>query len=266
MLRSGNPTLKAFENPQTIADFDALQGKSKTMTIQGTVNAAFILVGLCAAAALATWMFLTNGTNLYMATGALIGSSLLGLVLCLVISFGPKTAPFVAPVYALVEGVFVGSLSLVVASAIGGAKGPATAIVFQAMLLTFGIFGSLLIGYKAGLIRVGSTMKRVMYAALGGVCLFLIASVVLRLVNVQVPLFHEMFGWGKSGLIGIGFSALMLVLASLFLVLDFQRIEEGAKSGAPKYMEWYGAFSLLVTLVWLYVEALRLLSKLRSSD
>lgn len=266
MFRSGNPTLKAFERPQTIADLLALEGKSRTMTIEGTVNACFILVGLCAASAVGTWMFLTSSSNMQMAYGALIGSAILGLILSLIISFGPRTAPFLAPVYALVEGVFVGGLSLVVASYIGGAKGPATGIVFQAMLLTFGIFGSLLLGFKAGLIRIGSTMKRVMVAALGGVMLFYIAGIVLRFVSVDVPLFHEMFGWGKAGMIGIGFSVFMLVLGSLFLVWDFQTIEEGAKSGAPKYMEWYGAFGLLVTLVWIYIEALRLLAKLRGRD
>ena len=134
------------------------------------------------------------------------------------------------------------------------------------MLLTFGIVGGLLLGYKSGLIRIGTTAKRVMVAALGGVCFVYIAGIVLRMVGVQVPLFHEMFGMGKSGLIGIGFSAFMLLLASLFLVWDFQSIEEGAQSGAPKYMEWYGAYSLLVTVVWIYVEALRLLSKLKSND
>lgn len=266
MFRSGNPTLKAFERPQTIADLQALQGKSRTMTIEGTVNACFILVGLCAASALGTWMFLSGGANVNMAYGALIGSMLIGLVLSLVISFGPKTSPVVAPLYALVEGVFVGALSLVVATLIGGVNGPQTGIVFQAMLLTFGIFGSLLIGYKSGLIRVGTTMKRVMVAALGGVALFFIAGIVLRMVGVSVPFFYEMFGWGKAGLIGIGFSALMLVLASLFLVWDFQTIEEGAKAELPRYMEWYAAYGLLVTLVWIYIEALRLLAKLRAKD
>jgi uncharacterized YccA/Bax inhibitor family protein len=267
MFRSGNPTLKAFENPQTIADFDAQQGKSKTMTIQGTVNAAFILVGLCAASALATWMFLTSPANQAMVMPVTFGSMIIGLVLSLVISLGPRTAPFVSPVYAVVEGAFVGGLSMLVATfVVGKGTGPETGIIFQAMLLTFGIVGALLLGYKTGLIRVGSTAKRVVVAAAGGVFLFYAAGMVLRLVGVQVPLFHEMFGFGKAGLIGIGFSAFMLVLGSFFLIMDFQMIEEGAKSGAPKYMEWYGAFSLLVTLVWLYVEALRLLSKLKSSD
>ncbi|MBX3376436.1 MAG: Bax inhibitor-1/YccA family protein [Phycisphaeraceae bacterium] len=269
MLRSGNPTLKAFERPQTWAELDAAQAKSRTMTIEGTVNAAFILVGLCAASAVGTWMFLTSGSNLNMGYGALIGSMLIGLVLSLIISFSPRSAPFLGPVYALVEGVFVGALSLVVATFVskgGPAAGPETGIIFQAMLLTFGIFGSLLIGFKAGLIRIGTTMKRVMVAALGGVLLFFIAGIVLRLVGVSVPFFYEMFGWGKSGWIGIGFSVFMLILGSLFLVWDFQTIEEGAQAGAPKYMEWYGAFSLLVTLVWIYVEALRLLAKLKGRE
>jgi uncharacterized YccA/Bax inhibitor family protein len=270
MLRSGNPTLKAFENPQTLADFNAAQGKSKTMTVQGTVNAAFILVGLCAASALGTWMVLTSPGNQGLTMPLTFGGMLVGLVLSLVISFGPRTAPFLSPVYAIAEGAFVGGVSMLVATFIvkkgSVSTGPEVGIIFQAMLLTFGIVGSLLLGYKSGLIRVGSTAKRVVCAAAGGVMLFYIVGMVLRLVGVSVPLFHEMFGFGKAGLIGIGFSAFMLLLGSFFLILDFQMIEEGAQSGAPKYMEWYGAFSLLVTLVWLYIEALKLLSKLKSSD
>lgn len=266
MLRSGNPTLKAFERPQTWADLNAAQAKSRTMTVQGTVNAAFILVSLCAASAIATWMVLSGGTNAGLMYSLLGVGSLVSFITCIILCFAPKASPFLAPVYAVSKGSALGALSLFVALQIGGASGPATGIVFQALILTFGLFFALLIAYTSGLIRVGTVMKRIMITALGGVMLFALASIVLSLVGVNFPLFHEMFGFGKTGLFGIGFSVFMLVLGSLFLVWDFQTIEEGAQAGAPKYMEWYGAFSLLVTLAWIYVEALRLLAKLRGKD
>lgn len=261
MFRSGNPALKVFDKPQTLPGFGS---DAKTMTIAGTVNAAFILVSLCAASAIASWMMLTSKGASDVAMPVVIGSFLGGLVTSIIMWFSPRTAPFVSPIYAICEGILLGAISLVVASRVGGPSGPATGMVFQAIILTFGIAFSLLIGYKSGLIRVGSTVKRCMVAALGGITLYFIAGMLLPLAGIQMPLFYEMFGWGKAGMIGIGFSGLMLVLASLFLVLDFQSIEAGAQSGAPKYMEWYGAYSLLATLIWIYLEALRLLSKLRS--
>ncbi len=266
LLRSGNPTLRAFHKPQTLADLEALQGKSRTMTVQGTVNAAFILVSLCAASALGTWMYLTSQSDLSAMYPLLGVSGLVTLVTWLILWVSPKAAPFVSPVYALSKGVTLGSISLLVALKIGGTKGPAVGVIFQALLLTFGIFGALLLAYTTGLVRVGTTAKRVIVAALGGVLICYLAGFVLSIVGVSVPLFHEMFGFGKAGMIGIGFSAFMLVLGSLFLVWDFQDIEEGAAAGQPKYMEWYGAWSLLVTLIWIYLEALRLLSKLKSRD
>jgi uncharacterized YccA/Bax inhibitor family protein len=265
-MRSANPMLKQFQQPQTWAELDAAQrpeaaDRPVTMTIGGTVNAAMILLGLCAAAGLGSWMFLTSQPGLTMP--AVFGGMVGGLVLALIISFRPPTAPFLSPVYALVQGVFLGGVSLMVAKMVGGAEGPGTGIIFQAILLTFGILFSLLLAYKAGLVRVGGTMKRCMVAALGGVIIMYIAGIVMGIAGFQFPLFHELFGFGKAGMIGVGFSVFMIVLGSFFLVTDFQSIEEGAASGAPKYMEWYGGFSLLVTLVWLYIEALRLLSKLR---
>jgi uncharacterized YccA/Bax inhibitor family protein len=261
MFRSGNPALKVFERPQTIPGFGQA---SKTMTVAGTVNAAFILVSLCAASAIVSWTMLTSKGSAQVATPVLVGSAILSLISYFVIWLAPRSAPIMAPIYAVTKGVVLGSTSLIVAAQVGGSAGPATGIVFQAIILTFGIAFSLLVGYKTGIIRIGSTVKRCMCAAVGGIVLYCLAGLLLPLAGVQMPLFYEMFGWGKTGMIGIAFSGFMLVLASLFLVLDFQDIEAGAESGAPKYMEWYAAWGLLVTLVWIYLEALRLLSKLRS--
>jgi uncharacterized YccA/Bax inhibitor family protein len=261
MFRSGNPALKVFDNPQTIAGFDRTQ--SRAMTVQGTVNAAFILVSLCAAGAIGSWWYLSSGAASGLVAPVLLGGLIGGGLLGLIISFSPRTAPYLSPIYAICEGALMGALSLAVATRFKTPTGAGTGIIFQAVFLTFGIFAALLLAYTMRLVRVGTTMQRWVCAALGGVCLFYVAGVLLRFCGIQMPLFHEMFGWGKAGMIGIGFSSFMLVLGSLFLVMDFQAIEAGAKAGAPKYMEWYGAFSLLVTLVWLYVEALRLLSKLR---
>jgi uncharacterized YccA/Bax inhibitor family protein len=270
-MRSANPALKQFQQPQTWDQLDAAArgvgggaevGRPNVMTLSGTVNASLILVSLCAAAGMGTWMFLQSQPALSWPLA--LGGMIVGLILALAISFGPRTAPFLSPVYALAQGVFVGGLSMIVAARLGGAAGPATGIIFQALLLTFGILFSLLFAYRAGLVRVGSTMKKCMFAALGGVMFMYIAGIVLLMLGFNVPLFHEFFAFGQVGLIGIGFSVVMVVLASLFLVWDFQTIEEGVAAGAPKYMEWYGGFSLLVTLVWLYVEVLRLLAKLKS--
>jgi uncharacterized YccA/Bax inhibitor family protein len=265
-MRSANPMLKQFQQPQTWADLDAAQrgpaaARPGTMTVAGTVNAAMILLGICAATGMASWMYIQ--TQPHLAIPAIFGGLISGLILALVISFKPRAAPFLAPVYALAEGVLLGALSLVVAAMVGGVDGPDNGIIFQALLLTFGILFSLLAGYRAGLIRVGSTVKRCMFAALGGVLFLYIAGMVLSMVGFKVALMHELFGFGQAGLIGIGFSVFMIILGSLFLVLDFQTIEEGAAAGAPKHMEWYGGFSLLVSLVWLYIESLRLLAKLR---
>lgn len=267
-MRSANPTLKAFEKPQTWDQLDAAKrggslskGAPGVMTIGGTVNAAMILTGLCASAGIGSWMLLTANPALTLPVfaGGLIG----GLLLAIIITFGPRTAPFLAPLYAIAEGGLLGALSLMVASRLGDGAAVNTGIIFQAIVLTFGILFSLLLAYRVGLVRVGTTMQRCMVAALGGVLFMFIGGLVINMVGFNFPMFYELFGFGKAGLIGIGFSALMIVLGSLFLVWDFQRIEEGAAAGAPKYMEWYGGFSLLVTLVWLYIESLRLLSKIR---
>jgi len=181
--------------------------------------------------------------------GGLIG----GLVMALVISFKPTTAPFLAPVYALLEGLFLGAISAAFEVAYPG-------IVMQAVALTFGTLGTLLFAYRTGVIRATENFKLGVTAATGGIFLVYMASWIMGFFGVSMPFIHE------SGLIGIGFSVFVVIIAALNLVLDFDFIENGVERGAPKFMEWYAAFGLLVTLVWLYIEILRLLSKLQSRN
>src|SRR5690606_37262000 len=171
----------------------------------------------------------------------------------LVTVFKKQWAPVTAPMYALVEGLFLGAISAMFNHLYEG-------IVMQAVLLTFGTLFALLLAYRSGLVRATENFKLGVVAATGGVMLVYLASIALGLFGINMPMIHE------SGIVGIGFSLVVVVLAALNLVLDFDFIESGVEQGAPKYMEWYGAFGLMVTLVWLYVEFLRLLAKLQSRD
>jgi uncharacterized YccA/Bax inhibitor family protein len=155
--------------------------------------------------------------------------------------------------YAILEGLFIGGLSAMYELQFKG-------IVMQAALLTFSVLFALLGAYRCGFIRVTENFKLGLFAATGAIALVYLLNIVLRLFGMSIPFIHE------SGLLGIGFSVVVVVIAALNLVLDFDFIENGAAVGAPKYMEWYGAFGLMVTLVWLYVEILRLLSKLARRD
>jgi uncharacterized YccA/Bax inhibitor family protein len=178
-----------------------------------------------------------------------------GFVVAMATVFRKQWAPITAPIYALLEGLFVGSISLVMDAAYPG-------IVLPAVSLTFGTLFALLAAYRSGLIKATENFKLGVAAATGAIFVVYIAQFVLSLVGVHVGVLHEaIFG---AGWLGIGVSVVVIVVAALNLVLDFDFIEQGAAARAPRYMEWYGAFGLLVTLIWLYLEILRLLSKLRS--
>jgi len=172
-------------------------------------------------------------------------------VLALVTTFKKTWSPVTAPLYALVEGFFLGAISAMFNARFEG-------IVFQAVLLTFCTLFALLFAYRSGLIKATENFKLGVVAATGGIALVYLATIVLGFFGIKIPMIHD------SGIVGIGFSLFVVVIAALNLVLDFDFIENGVEQGAPKYMEWYGAFGLMVTLVWLYIEFLRLLSKLQS--
>ncbi|MBD9435672.1 Bax inhibitor-1/YccA family protein [Pseudoxanthomonas sp. PXM03] len=253
-MRSGNPALKE----STFLDLGSgavVSRDGEAMTLNGTINKTGILLLLTVLTAAFSWNQALGpdglpapGFAVYMWGGA-IG----GLVLALITVFKKTWSPVTAPLYALVEGFFLGAISAVYNAQFGG-------IVMQAVMLTFGILFALLFAYRSGLIKATENFKLGVVAATGGIALVYLASIALGFFGIKIPLIHE------SGLVGIGFSLFVVVIASLNLVLDFDFIETGVEQGAPKYMEWYGAFGLMVTLVWLYLELLRLLSKLQSRD
>lgn len=262
-MRTANPTLGVFNKPQTWDDARGISDRAKVMTLGGTIFASTVLIGITATVATIAWSRLQDGNTVSSAaTPALWGSLIGGFVLALIILFKPKTAPILSPVYAAVQGVFVGAISLVVARMLDARMdGVGLTTVFQAITLTFGIFAAMLIGYASGILKFGQVVKNCIMAATGGIMIFYMAAILLSFVGVTGM--SGMLSFNNGSPISIGFSLFVVVIASLNLVLDFEFIEKGVEAKAPKYLEWYGAFALLVTLVWLYIEILRLLSKLR---
>jgi uncharacterized YccA/Bax inhibitor family protein len=225
-------------------------GYGPSMTIAGTVNKAGILMLCVLATAMWTWnQFFTTGDPASVGGYTMVGA-FGGLIFAMVTIFKKQWAPVTAPIYALLEGLFLGSLSAVMEQRFHG-------IAIESVALTFGTCFCLLLAYRSGLIRASEKFTLGIVAATGGIALVYFASMLLGLFHVQVP---GIFG---SGPVGILFSLAVVVIAALNLILDFSMIEEGARRGSPKYMEWYGAFGLMVTLIWLYLEIIRLLSKLR---
>jgi uncharacterized YccA/Bax inhibitor family protein len=226
-------------------------GIGEQMTLSGTVNKTGILVICAVATAAWTWNLFTHAptadTVLPLIAIGVIG----GFIVAMVTIFKKSWAPVTAPMYALLEGLVLGSVSAMLELRYPG-------VAMQAVGLTFGTLFAMLIAYRSGVIKATDNFKLGVVAATGGIALFYVISMVLSLFGLH--LFGSLFG---AGPIGIGFSVFVVIIAALNLVLDFDFIEAGARSGAPKYMEWYGAFGLMVTLIWLYFEILRLLVKLR---
>jgi len=242
-MRTSNPAL----NAKTFERFGPIAA-GEGMTIEGTVNRAAFLLLVLAATATWTWMQTFAGVP---TQGYLLGGLIGGFVVALITIFKPAVSPFTAPVYAALEGLALGAIS-----AIFEARYPG--IVIQAVALTFGTLFALLIAYRSRLIPVTENFKLGIVAATGGIAIFYLVAMALSFFGIRIAFLHE------GSALGIGFSLFVIVIAALNLVLDFDFIEKGAEHGAPKFMEWYGAFGLMVTLVWLYLEILRLLSKLRS--
>jgi len=243
-MRSGNPALTA----DTFMTFPAVAGH-EAMTIGGTVNKTALSLVILLVAASCVW---NRGAADHPSVGAftLIGV-IGGLLVAIATIFKQTWAPVTTPLYAGLEGLALGGISV-------GFETMYPGIVSQAVFLTFGTLGALLMAYRSGVIRATENFKLGVVAATGGIALLYVLSFVLGFFGISVPLIHS------SGTFGILFSLFVVVIAALNLVLDFDFIEQGAERRAPKYMEWYGAFGLLVTLVWLYLEILRLLSKLQS--
>ena len=249
-MQSGNPAL----NKNTfldVANGALVSHGDDAMTINGTVNKTGFLLVLVLVGAMYSWSQYTGPASANALYPLMIGGAIGGLVLALITAFKKTWSPYTAPVYAVVEGVFIGALSVIFEARYPG-------VVMQAVGLTFGTMAALLLAYRSGLIKVTEKFKLGIVAATGGILLLYVANFAMSFFG------HSMGFINGSSALGIGFSAVVVVIAALNLVLDFDFIESGVKAGAPKYMEWYGAFALVVTLVWLYLEILRLLSKLQS--
>lgn len=252
-MRSGNPAL----NENTFLDVSTGQlvsgATSGAMTLNGTVNKTGMMLLMLVATAAYTWSLYTPENPGAVMPWLLVGG-IGGFIVALVTVFKKTWAPVTAPLYALLQGLFVGAVSAMFEASFPG-------IVMQAVMLTMGVLASLLLAYKSGLIKATENFKLGVVAATGGIALLYLVNIGMRLFGLDgIGFIHE------ASWMGIAFSAFVVVIAALNLVLDFDFIESGVEAGAPKYMEWYGAFGLVVTLVWLYLEILRLLSKLQSRD
>jgi len=246
-MRTSNPALneRAFQGERAVL--------GEAMTLQGTVNKTGVLLICAVATAAWTWnLFLHSHSPQTVMPLAVLGG-IGGLIVAMVTIFKKEWSGVTAPIYALLEGLVLGSISAMLELRFPG-------IAIQAVSLTFGTLVVLLLAYRSGLIAVTEKFRLGVIAATGAIALFYIVEIVLGFFGVHFTAING------SGAIGIGFSIFVVIIAALNLVLDFDFIETGVRVGAPKYMEWYGAFGLMVTLIWLYFEILRLLSKLRSRD
>lgn len=247
--RSGNPMFRsnAFQPDATFDETDSTQ----RMTLAGAINKTGILLVLCLVSAGYVWNRFFQSSEPAAVNGLMMLGLLGGLAMAIVTIFKRQWAGLTAPAYALLQGLALGGISAMFELQYPG-------IVIQAVGLTFGTLAMLLLAYKTGLIKPTENFRLMIVAATGGIALLYLVSFVMGFFGSSVGFIHS------NGLFGIGFSLFVVAIAALNLVLDFDFIEAGAEQGAPKYMEWYGAFSLMVTLVWLYLEILRLLAKLRS--
>ncbi len=246
--RSGNPSL----NDRVFGSQPRPAFGEERMTLQGSINKAFLLLVVLLAGAFWPWsQYLTTGDASVVTVPLTVGA-LGGFVLAMIISFKANLAPVLSIPYAALEGLAIGSFSALLERRYPG-------IAIQAVGLTFAVFAVMLVAYKLRIIRATERFRAVVIGATGAIAVVYLISMVLGLFHVQAPLMVLNSGTP----LGIIISLVIVGVAALNLILDFDFLESGAAQGAPKYMEWYGAFGLLVTMVWLYLEILRLLSKLR---
>ena len=239
-FRSGNPALqsKTFQ--------DGLATGSNTMTLEGTINKTSLSLLVLMIAAFYTWNNISPGLMIFGTIG--------GFIVAMITVFKKHLAVYTTLIYSGLEGLFLGGISKFYEIQYGDG------IVGQAVFLTFSIFAVLLFAYKSRIIKPTENFKLGVFAATGGIVLFYFISIIMSFFGSGIPIMNP----SNASMFSICFSVFVVVIASLNLVLDFDFIEGGVENGAPKYMEWYGAFGLLVTLVWLYLEILRLLAKLQS--
>ncbi len=247
LMRSSNPSLNENIFRGLTAD------SSRVMTLQGTINRVFLLLALVVVSAGYTWGRFSMD-NPGASTGWIWGGAIGGMIVAFITVFKKEWSPITTPIYSVFEGLFLGSLSAMFEARYPG-------LVIQAVALTFATLFALLFVYKTGMIKVTDNFRLGVVAATGGIALVYFLSFLLGLFGVNVAFLHN------ASLLSIGISIFVVIIAALNLVLDFDFIEKAsASSQVPKYMEWYAAFGLIVTLIWLYIEFLRLLSKLASRD
>ncbi|MDA0686986.1 MAG: Bax inhibitor-1/YccA family protein [Bacteroidetes bacterium] len=227
------------------------------MTLNGTINKSILLFATMLLPAAWLWFKLGGGSNLdYAANNGLmtyaISGMVIGLISSLVMMFKKSLSPYLAPIYAAAEGLFLGAISMIFESAYEG-------IVMNAIGITLLVFAAMLLAYRSGLLRATPMFTKVIVFATMGVGVFYLITMIMGFFGV------ESFYYGNSP-VSIGISALIAGIAAFNLILDFSFIEQQSNAGAPKYMEWFSGVALLMTLVWLYLEILRLLAKLQSRD
>lgn len=244
ITRTSNPTLgkNAFASEPVATD-------GNVMTLKGAINKTIILFAILLLTAIVSWKLTMSGS--IAGPALLIGASIGAFIVAMIASFFKKSAPITAPIYAALEGFLLGAISSLFEAAYSG-------IVFQAVALTLLVFGHMLFMYKTGILKASGKFMKGVVIATGAIGIFYLVSFI---VGLFTPAFNEYLF--ANPLIGIAISVVIVIVAALNLILDFNTIESSANSGAPKYMEWYAGFGLMVTLVWLYIEILRLLSYLR---
>ena len=237
-----NPVMKAMEEAHIL--------EGEPMTISGAINKTFILLGVLVLAACYTWGLVSRGF-MDMASMLMWGGTIVGFILALVICFTRKAMPVLTSIYAVCEGLFIGGISAIYAGQYAG-------IVVQTVILTFAVMLSMLLLYRARIIQCTDTFRSVIFTATLSVCAVYLIQIIASFFGRGIP---QIF---TASPIGIGFSVIVVLIAAFNFIVDFDFVERGEQLMLPKEYEWYGAFGLMVTLVWLYLEVLRLLAKINS--